>query len=62
MNATEFNEEEGIISFYTDKQNNNNTITRIKFILKAMLYIVILNIIVLLYIKCKINIALCKNE
>lgn len=62
MNATEFNEEEGMISFYTDRQNNSNKITRIIFILKVMLYIIILNIIVLLYIKCKINIALCKNE
>ena len=62
LNATEFNEEEGMISFYTDRQHNNNTITMNIFLLKVMLYIIILNIIVLLYIKCKINIVLCKNE
>ena len=62
MNATEFNEEEGMISFYIDKESNTNTTATVISLLKVILYIIILNIIVLLYIKCKINIVLCKNE
>lgn len=71
LNATEFNEEEEIVSFYISDDNANSIITHIPIttkrlllcLLKIMLYIIILNIIILLYIiKCNINIVLCKNE